>query len=256
MKKKLLNTISNWWPALIVVLLILGLWELSTRLEWIQAFLLPSPESVALAFIQTFEELMKNTLTSLTEAFWGLGLGIAFGFVIAILMDRFLLINKAVYPFLIVSQTIPVIAIAPLLVLWLGSGIEPKVLLIAIVSFFPISIGLLNGFKASDSDLISLLRSMGATKRQILWHVKLPSSMDSFFAGLKISVSYSIVGAIIAEWIGGNSGLGVYLNRVYKSYSISKTFTVIFLVIILTLILIYLVSLIEKRAMRWKKQED
>ena len=151
-----------------------------------------------------------------------------------------------------ISQTIPVIAIAPLLVLWLGYGIEPKVALILIVCFFPISVGLLSGLKTADEDTINLMRSMGASRRQILVHVKLPSSMEAFFAGLKIAVSYAIVGAIIAEWLGGESGLGVYMTAVRRSYAFDKMFAVILLVIILSLALVACVSFIEKKSMPWR----
>ena len=239
-------------PGALIALIVL-VWFFVTEAGFIQSFLLPSPNSVFLAFVGSFGELMRNATTSLIEAFLGLFLGIILAVLLALLMDRFDFAHKTVFPVLIISQTIPVIAIAPLLVLWLGYGIEPKIALILLVCFFPISIGLLSGFKSADKDVINLFRSMGASKWQILKHIKLPSAMEAFFAGLKIAVSYSIVGAIIAEWLGGESGLGVYMTMVRRSYSYDKMFAVIILVIILSLLLMLFVAVIEKKAMPWKR---
>ena len=176
-------------------------------------------------------------------------------FFLAMLMDRFQMVYRALYPLLIISQTIPVIAIAPLLVLWMGYGMAPKIMVIFLVCFFPITIGLLDGFKSSDPDAIRLLTSMGARPVQIFRHIKLPSAMPHFLAGLKISVSYAVIGAVVAEWLGGNQGLGVYMTRVRKSYAFDEMFAVIFLVSIISLILMKCVSLLEKKLLPYQKSE-
>ena len=123
------------------------------------------------------------------------------------------------------------------------------------VCFFPITIGLLDGFKSSDPDAIRLLTSMGARPAQIFRHIKLPSAMPHFLAGLKISVSYAVIGAVVAEWLGGNQGLGVYMTRVRKSYAFDEMFAVIFLVSIISLILMKCVSLLEKKLLPYQKSE-
>lgn len=218
--------------------------------------MLPSPISVGRAFIKEFPVLLKHSGTSLSEAFIGLGLGLVISFILAVLMDSFKIVRKTVYPLLIISQTVPVIAIAPLLVLWFGYGILPKVVLVLLVCFFPIVIGLLDGLRNADKDAIDLLRAMGANRWQIFIHIKLPYSLNGFFAGLKISVSYSIVGAVIAEWLGGESGLGVYMTRVKKSFAFDKMFAVILLVIAISLLLMSFVTLLEKWCMPWKKFDE
>lgn len=185
---------------------------------------------------------MHHTRFTLMEAFLGLGIGIVLGFLMAVIMDRFEFAYKAVYPVLIITQTVPTVAIAPLLVLWLGYGMLPKVTLIVVTSFFPITVGLLDGFKSADKDGLNLLKTMGATPFQNFMHVKLPSSIGYFFAGLRISVSYSVIGAVVAEWLGGFDGLGVYMTRVRKSYSFDKMFAVIFFISIISLILMYAVK--------------
>jgi ABC-type nitrate/sulfonate/bicarbonate transport system permease component len=146
----------------------------------------------------------------------------------------------------------PVIAIAPLLILWMGYGAAPKIALVFLTCFFPLTIGLLGAFSQTDTDTIKLFKSMGASRFQIYRYVKYPQALPAFFSGLKIACAYSIIGAVIAEWLGGDRGLGVYMIRVRRSYSFDKMFAVIFLTSILSLLLIKLISFIEKAAMPWK----
>lgn len=255
MIKKLQN-ITNKLSSYSAIIGILIVWQILSMMQIIPKYMLPSPTNVIKAFILDFPLLMSHVKITLLEAFCGLGLGVILGFAVAVLMDRFNNIYKSIYPILIITQTIPTVAIAPLLVLWLGYGMAPKVTLVVIVTFFPITIGLLNGFASSDTDAINLLRSMNATKGQIFKHIKLPSSMSHFFAGLKISASYSVVGAVISEWLGGFSGLGVYMIRVKKSYSFDKMFAVILLISVISLLLMGGVTILQKISMPWNKKED
>ena len=140
--------------------------------------------------------------------------------------------------------------------LWFGYDMLPKVLLIILITFFPITVNLIAGYRSADKDTINLMRSMGAGRLQIFRHVKMPCALDNFFSALKISVSYAVVGAVIAEWLGGFNGLGVYMTRVRKSYSFSKMFAVIILISALSLILILAVSLLQKKCMPWKKKGE
>ncbi len=199
---------------------------------------------------------MKHGATTLTEAFLGLTIGTVLGFIIAVVMDHYPLAYKSVYPLMVVTQTVPTVAIAPLLVLWLGYGLLPKVVLIVLTTFFPIAIGLLDGFRSVDPDAINLLKAMGANKLQCFIHIKLPSSLSHFFAGLKISVSYSVVGAVISEWLGGFYGLGVYMTRVRKSYSFDKMFAVIFFISFISLLLMSGVTLLRNALMPWDRKKN
>ena len=171
----------------------------------------------------------------------------------ALLMDRFEVLYLSVYPLIILSQTIPTVAIAPLLVLWFGYEMTPKILLIILTTFFPITISLLSGFRSADTDTIRLLQSMGADRMQIFRYVKFPGALPQFFGSLRISVSYAIVGAVISEWLGGFSGLGVYMTRVKKSFSFDKMFAVIFLISAASLLLMKLVDVIQKKVMPWEE---
>lgn len=220
-------------------------------MELVPAYMLPSPIDVVKAFVDNFSIMMKQAAVTLQETFYGLLIGIAIAFVIASLMDRFTIINKALYPVLVVTQTIPTIAIAPLLVLWMGFGMAPKITLVVLTTFFPIAIGLLNGFESVDADAINLMRSMGATRLQIFRIVKLPNATASFFSGLRISAAYAVVGAVVSEWLGGFEGLGVYMTRVKKAYAFDKMFAVIVFISAISLVLMGIVILLERISMPW-----
>ena len=239
--------------APITIVLLLALWQAACSFGLVPSFMLPSPVQVVQALVGDWPLLAGHAVTSLVEAAAGLALGIALGAAAAIVMDRFEVLYRAFYPLVVLTQTIPTVAIAPLLVLWFGYGMLPKVVLIVVATFFPITVGLLDGFRSVDPDEIDLMRSMGANRWQILWHCKLPAALPQFFSGLKISAAYAIVGAVIAEWLGGFSGLGVYMTRVRKAYSFDKMFAVIFLISALSLVLMWAVESVRRIAMPWER---
>ena len=247
------NNIKNKIPALIVVLVILLLWQMVSFFEVLPEFMLPSPISVVSVFVSDYSLLIENLVTTLFEAIVGLLVGIILGFLTAFLMDRFKFIYKAFYPLLIISQTIPTIAIAPILVLFLGYGLLPKITLVAICCFFPIAISFLSGFESPSIDYINLLKTMNANKNQIFLHIKLPFSLKFFCSGLKISVSYAFVAAVVSEWLGGISGLGVYMIRAKKSYAFDKMFAVLLLICVISFTFIKIAEFFEKSVVPWEK---
>ncbi len=220
--------------------------------EIIPKYMLPSPVSVLKALISEREILWMHLKISLTESLIGLGLGILIAFLIATVMDRFDILYRAINPILIITQTIPTIAIAPILVLWMGFGMAPKITLVVITTFFPIAVGLMEGYRSVDRDQINLLKAMGARRLQIFYHAKLPATLPYFFSGLKISASYAVVGAVVSEWLGGFEGLGVYMTRVKKAYAFDKMFAVIVVIIIISLLLMKLVTLTRHFIMPWE----
>lgn len=251
LKGKFQSTTNKIWSFLAIFIL-LGIWQAASGTGLIPKFMLPSPVDVVIAFAEDFPLLMNHAGITLAEAFLGLAAGILFGFFMAVIMERFSKIYQAFYPLIVLTQTIPTVAIAPLLVLWFGYDMLPKVILIVIVTFFPITVGLLDGFTAADQDTIRLFQSMGASKMQIFGYVKLPGALSHFFAGLRISVSYAVVGAVISEWLGGFRGLGVYMIRVKKAFSFDKMFAVIFLISAISLLLMKGVTVLQKKCMPWK----
>jgi len=251
LKKRSLN-ISKWQP-LVPLAAIIALWQLLSASGIIPGYMLPGPIKVAAALGADFSLLMRHLRHTLMEAMAGLALSAAAAFVLAVAMDANRFIRQSLNPLLLLTQTIPTIAIAPLLILWMGYGSAPKITLVFIVCFFPMTIGLLGAFARADADAIKLLQSMGASRRQIYQYIKLPQALPAFFSGLRIAGSYSIVGAVISEWLGGNAGLGVYMIRVRRSYSFDKMFAVILLTSALSIVLIKLLAVIERRALPWDK---
>lgn len=227
------------------------LWHLLSVTEVVPAYMLPSPAKVLNAFIVDFDLIIKHARVTLVEAFYGLMIGVGFAFVIATVMDRWSFMYKALYPVMIITQTIPTIAIAPLLVLWMGFDMEPKITLVAITTFFPIAVGLLDGYKSVDRDYIDLMKAMGAGRYRIFVSVKMPAALPHFFSGLKVSTSYAVVGAVISEWLGGFEGLGVYMTRVKKAYAFDRMFAVIIFIVIISLLLMLLVNVIKTASMPW-----
>lgn len=240
---------------LIAIALLLSLWQGICSFHIVPGYMLPSPIAVVKALIEDFPLLMYHAGISLSEAFLGLGLAVLLSFALAFLMERFPLLYHAFYPLLVITQTIPSVAIAPLLVLWLGYEMTPKVVLIFLMTFFPIVVGLLDGFRTADEDAVKLLRVMGASHRQIFFQIRLPSSLPHFFSGLRIATAYAVVGAVIAEWLGGFGGLGVYMTRVKNAYAFDKMFAVIFLISIVSLLLIGGVRLLQHAAMPWEQKD-
>ena len=252
MTKKYQNIIGKFAP-LVSLLVLSGVWLFVSEGGIVPSYMLPSPADVAKAFVSDFPLLMTHAVVTVQEALYGLFIGTGLGFIIAVLMDRFDFLYKALYPMLVITQTIPTIAIAPLLVLWMGFSMAPKITLVVLTTFFPIAISLLDGFKSADPDSINLIRSMGGGNVKIFRHIKLPGAMEQFFSGLKVSASYSVVGAVISEWLGGFEGLGVYMTRVKKAYAFDKMFAVIILVSVISLMLMGVVAVLKNIAMPHKR---
>lgn len=219
-------------------------------MQVIPDYLLPSPIQIAQAFIDDFPLLMQHSKYTLATAFIGTTIGLLISFVLSICMDLSKTIKELIYPIILLNQTIPTIAIAPLLIIWLGYGITPKVVLVVLAVFFPITIALIDGYQSVSREHLNLFKSMKASKYQLYRHLKIPSAMGSFFTGLKVALSYALISAVIAEWLGGYYGLGVYMTRVRKSYDLDSMFAVIFLISFLTLLLIGFVKWLEKRVLK------
>ncbi len=253
MKKS--QNITSKLPPVVAIGTLLLIWHIVCETGLVLAFMLPSPQDVFVALFEELPLLLEHAQITFTEAFWGLMAGVSIAFIIATLMDRFPVIHRALYPIIIVTQTIPTVAIAPLLVLWMGFEMAPKITLVALTTFFPVTIGLLDGYASADKQATELLKSMGANKRQIYFNLKLPSASSHFFAGLRVSASYAVVGAVVSEWLGGFEGLGVYMTRVRKAYAFDKMFAVIVFITAVSLLLMLGVSVLRKVCMPWEIYE-
>lgn len=250
------STLRRDLPAVIAVAALLTIWQGVSMLGLVPGYMLPSPLEVVRAFVSELPLLWEHSLITLREAFFGLVLGVAFGFAVAVLMDAFEVLYKAFYPLLIITQTVPTVAIAPLLVLWFGYEMAPKIILIVLVTFFPMAVGMLEGFRSVDPDSVALLRSMGASRQQVFRYIKCPAALPQFFSGLRIAAAYSVVGAVISEWLGGFQGLGVYMTRVRKAYAFDKMFAVILLISAISLMLMALVDMLQKKCMPYARDPE
>ena len=239
--RKLTNLINK-YAATISMLCLVVIWQGAGNLGLLPKYIIPTPVEIVKAFIKNYELLIFHSKI----------LGIVIAWLLALIMDSIPIFNKSIYPLLVLTQTIPTIAIAPILVLWLGYGLTPKIVLIVLTTTFPIVVSILDGFRNCDKDMITLLQLMNASKLQILWHVKIPTSLSYFYAGLRVSVSYAFIAAVVAEWLGGFEGLGVYMIKAKKLFEYDTMFAIIILVSVISLLSIELVKLSEKKFIKWK----
>lgn len=238
-------------PPALLILLLLVCWQVATNLWHIQAWLLPSPLRIAQAGLEAKSLLGPHIWQTLTETLVGFGLALIVGLSLALLIDFSATLRRAIYPLLVVSQTIPIIAIAPLLVIWFGYGILPKVLVVALVCFFPIVVSTADGLQSADPDLSALLQAMGATRRQVFFKVRLPGALPSVFSGIKIAVTYSVIGAIIGEWVGASRGLGVFMLRSTNAFRTDWLFVAVAITALMSVALFLAVTVLQRALLPW-----
>ena len=248
--KKYINIENKLIPIAFQVV-ILFIWQVAVDKWKVPQYILPSPKDIIITLLNILPSITSHIYTTLYEALIGFIISIVFALILAILMDSVKLVKKCLYPIIVVSQTIPIIALAPLFIIWFGFGILPKIVVVVLVCFFPIVVSLIDGLESADNDMINLLKTMGAGRFQIFTMVKLPSSTVNFFSGLRIAATYSIMGAVIGEWLGGDKGLGVYMIRAKNSYALDKVFAVIIIIVILSMALFGLLYLLQYILTPW-----
>ncbi len=246
-----LRRLAGYGPAFVLTLTLLALWELYVRAGQVSVQVLPAPTTIVQALIDNWNVLYDNTLQTLLETVLGMGIAILLGLLLAIMLDISSWLRRAIYPLLVTSQTIPIIALAPLLLIWIGYDIRPKLIVVALYCFFPIAIASADGLASAEPELLNLLRSMRASRWQILWLVRLPGAMPAFFSGLRIAATYSVIGAIFGEYVGAEKGLGIYMQRAANSFATVQVFAAILVTAVLSLLLFGLVSVIERIALPW-----
>ncbi|QKG83679.1 ABC transporter permease [Kroppenstedtia pulmonis] len=238
-------------PPMVTVLLFLLLWEAGVRWFRVEKWLLPAPSDIGQAFWKSRELVLRHTGPTLEEALLGLGTGIGAALLLAVLLELSSWLRRGVYPLLIGTQTVPIIAVAPLFIVWFGYGLLPKVLIVALVTFFPVVVSTLDGLRSADSDMIRLLRSMGAGKWRIFRMVRFPSALPYFFSGVKIAATYGVLGAVIAEWLGASEGLGVFLIRAQNSFAADQVFVAIGVITCWSLLLFGLIQFLSRMLTPW-----
>lgn len=238
-----------------LLLLLLIIWESVTVLLKVEKWLLPAPSAIFIEGIESSQNLFGH-LTSTTElALSGFFIGSCIGLLISAILHLFPGVKDAVYPLLILSQNIPIIVLAPLLVIWFGFGMMPKLIVISLVCFFPVAVASLDGFRQTPYELKHYFKMMGAGKNQLFWKLELPHSIPFIFSGLKISATYSVMGAVISEWLGAKSGIGVYMTLASSAFRTDRVFVAIFIIMGMSLLFFGIITFLEKHLVSWKIKE-
>lgn len=242
-------------PTVVSVALVVLGWEAYVRLSGISPTTLPAPSRVAVQIVRYRGVLWENTLPTIEATLLGFACSLAGAFLLSVAIDFARPLRRGLFPVLIVSQTLPLVAIAPLVVLWFGFGLLPKILLVALVTFFPMLVALVDGYESTESELRQLLRSMGASRWEVFRRARLPSALPYFFAGLRISITYAVVAAIFAEYAGAARGLGIFILNSKNNFRPDLVLAAVVVSAALTLALFAAAALIQHLAMPWRRVE-
>lgn len=243
---------ARWLPAVLAVVALIVAWEVGALVAATPAYILPRPSAVWRAFWEVRPLLGGHVVTTTVEAVVGLVTGAVVGIALAVAVWSVPLIRRVTYPLLVVSQTVPMIVLAPLLVLWLGFGLAPKIVVVALIGLFPVAISTVQGLAGADAEQLDLLRSMGAGRRDLLRWVLVPTALPAFFSGLRIAAAYAVAGAVIGEWVGASSGLGLFITRAQTSFRVDRVFVGVAVIALLSMALFGLVALAGRLATPWR----
>lgn len=243
------------WVPLIVILSLVLIWELTVRIGGIPLYVLPAPSQILKILVLDRSNLISHALITLVEAASGMIIALILGILLGIGMDAFYLLKKSIYPILVVTQTVPMVVLAPLFIIYLGFGVVPKILTVVLMCFFPIVISFSDQMSQMDQSFTHLIKSYGGNKKHIYLLAKIPAALPALFSGLKVAATYSIGGAVVGEWIASQSGLGYYLIRVKNAYMLDKVFACVVVIILLSLLMNVLVSGCEKLLIKQMRQK-
>ncbi|MFY2790956.1 ABC transporter permease [Rhodococcus sp. KRD162] len=249
-----IRTSVRWaWPAVTVVVALIAAWQLYVQISGIRPQVLPSPARVVVQGWAQRDAIAENAAATLQVTLVGFAVSLALAWLLAIAVDFSPWLRRAFVPLFVVSQTLPIIAIAPLLIIWFGFGLLPKILVIALATFFPMAIGLIEGFAAADREARSLLAGMGASRWQQFRYVRLPSSLPRFFTSLRIGITYAVVGAIFAEYAGASAGLGIYMSQQKNSFRTDLVLAAVAVTAAISVILFVATFVVERLVAPWAR---
>ena len=243
--------LSPWARPILLCVLLLVLWDVAIRLFRIPPYLIPSPWSVVEQLVAQWPKLLKEAIVTTWATLGGFGLSIAFGIPMALAIAYSRTIESYVYPLLVFSQSVPKVAIAPLFVVWFGFGIFPKVICAFLLGFFPIVVSTVMGFKSVEPDMIDLARSMKASKLATFARIRFPQALPSIFAGLKVSVTLAVVGAVVGEFVGSNSGIGYLLQIANGNFDLPLMFAGLTVLSGIGVLLFVVVDVVERLVIPW-----
>ena len=247
----------KYFAPIVVILVLLGVWELAARWDWIsnalniEDFLVPAPSDIAKSLWEDRSLLSSNAWVTLREVLLGFAIAAVAGIGFALLIHLSDTARRAVYPLLVASQTIPIVILAPILVVWFGFGLTPKLVIVALICFFPITVNMLDGLRSVDPELTKMLRSLGAGRLQRLWRAEIPTALPYAFSGARVAITISVIGAVFAEYVGSSEGLGHLINQAQAELLTARSFAAVVVLSAMAILLFALVSLIERRVVTW-----
>ncbi|WP_435923717.1 ABC transporter permease [Paenibacillus sp. DYY-L-2] len=253
---KLSRLLKSIWPPLVAVILFLIVWQGAVSVFHIEKWILPSPADIVKVSSAEAENLWGHTLATLRLMIIGFVIGTAVGLLVAFALHYIPFLKSSLYPLIILTQNVPVIALAPLLMIWFGFGVLPKIIIITLVCFFPVAVSAMDGLTRTDRVMLDYMRMAGATKAQIFYKLEVPHALPSMFSGMKIAATYSVMGAIIAEWVGADKGIGYYMMLQKASYRTDKTFVAIAVIVAISLAMFILIALLEKWLVRYRPADN
>jgi NitT/TauT family transport system permease protein len=242
------------WLPLLGAGIVVALWWLATIVLDIQPFILPAPPDVTGAFFRLPGYLLRQTWTTLVETLAGFGLAVAGGLIAAVGLTAFRVVERAVFPLLVAANAVPKIAVAPLLVVWLGFGSVPKIVMVFLISFFPIVVAAVSGLASMPAELGELARSLSASRRQTFVKLRIPWALPQIFIGLKVGITLAVVGAVVGEFSGGDRGLGYVIVASGSSADTALAFAAMTLLAVMSVTLFYLVSAAERLLLPWARE--
>lgn len=246
---------TNLGVPVVFLAALIGAWETAVRLTDVRPQVLPAPSLIAVSAWENRMTIAEHSQATLGVTAVGFGVSLVCAWAIAIAIDFSPLIRRGLIPLLVASQTIPIIAIAPLMIIWFGFGLLPKVLVVSLVTFFPIVIGLVEGFTRADREASALLRSMGAGRVREFLLVRLPSALPSAFTALRIGITYAVIGAIFAEYVGAKHGLGIYMNVQKNAFRTDLVLAAVAVTAVISITLYLSTYLIEMLVIPWSRKE-
>jgi NitT/TauT family transport system permease protein len=235
----------------IVLAIVVGFWEGASQAGWVAPYILPAPSAILVKLWTLREVFLLHTWATTLEIGLGFLLALVTGVVLAVCLAYVKPFERAFYPWIIATQAIPKVALGPLFIIWFGFGLMPKIVIAALIAFFPIMIGTMVGLKSIERDVIFLLRSMGATSLQAFWHARLPNGLPQIFAGMKVGIVLASVGAIVGEFVGANEGLGYVLLTANGTVDTQLLFAALLVISVLSTALYWVVHLAESMFIRW-----
>ncbi len=249
------RSILGWLVPFVLLALLLAAWETGVRVTDTPRWFLPTPSEVARETIDSRVTLWEHTLTTLTEVITGFTIAAMFGILSALGIASSRVAERTIYPAIVASQAIPIIALAPILLIWFGYGLTPKVIVVVLICFFPIAVNMADGLRAVDPDAIALLRSMGASRWQIMRIVRIPTSLPYLMSGLRIGAAVSVIGAIVGEWVGASAGLGYLMTRSASQFQTPLLFSAVGISALLGIALFSIVAVSERWLLPWRTAE-